>query len=111
MWKRVAPREGSVDRNAELAKISNSHTVAPREGSVDRNRWERRRNCAYGEVAPREGSVDRNIIHNPYITTDLVVAPREGSVDRNTGTFYHKFLMFLSLPARGAWIEIYMYIF
>ena len=37
---------------------------------------------------------------------ELTVAPREGSVDRNRIIFELKKSIILSLPARGAWIEI-----
>ena len=57
-------------------------------------------------VAPREGSVDRNRKSNKRGEMWITVAPREGSVDRNGSVLHGPTKDFVSLPARGAWIEI-----
>ena len=56
-------------------------------------------------VAPHAGSVDRNI---PAISASLnpQVAPHAGSVDRNLENQSTLCVLFMSLPTRGAWIEI-----
>ena len=57
-------------------------------------------------VAPLAGSVDRNNdVVNDFKT--YVVAPLAGSVDRNSLRANGAGVAFLSLPSRGAWIEIY----
>ena len=80
---RVAPREGSVDRNRTLCRIQQIQTPSlPARGAwieIDVRRAAR----MYIIVAPREGSVDRNTRRLKSIKRALKVAPREGSVDRN----------------------------
>ena len=59
------------------------------------------------EVAPLAGSVDRNDLGGQ---TDMIlrrVAPLAGSVDRNTPPRIASAKAAMSLPSRGAWIEIY----
>ena len=56
-------------------------------------------------VAPLAGSVDRNITATMRIGT-VKVAPLAGSVDRNASDLYDAGVGVLSLPSRGAWIEI-----
>ena len=73
---------GSVDRNTEELNRKLKKRVAPHTGSVDRNEslpLELRREY----VAPHTGSVDRNPVHGSW----------------------HQVLS-MSLPTRGAWIEI-----
>ena len=57
-------------------------------------------------VAPLAGSVDRNFLGARFFALLGVVAPLAGSVDRNSNkelrTLYEK----VSLPSRGAWIEM-----
>ena len=90
-----------------LTSDSVQKIVAPREGSVDRN-------AANGKipltllVAPREGSVDRNLLIIGLVILVLAVAPREGSVDRNLKTHTELLSTTKSLPARGAWREMYL---
>ncbi len=84
-------------------------------------------NYLYDVVAPRKGSVDRNHDWNEYDLIEIV-APRKGSVDRNNARIglmrlsnsrspqgergskwrddVETLVQVLSLPARGAWIEI-----
>ena len=56
-------------------------------------------------VAPLTGSVDRNA-NLPGFSPVPQVAPLTGSVDRNDGEEDGGFLPFMSLPSRGAWIEM-----
>ena len=56
-------------------------------------------------VAPLAGSVDRNT-KAWYNTTKATVAPLAGSVDRNQKKLLVVFQRRMSLPSRGAWIEI-----
>ena len=80
--------------------------VAPLAGSVDRN-FSRRELDTGDEVAPLAGSVDRNSYQMTYSLNDGV-APLAGSVDRNQGAGVPLQGRQRSLPARGAWIEIYV---
>ena len=59
-----------------------------------------------GLVAPLTGSVDRNFAGAGSSTGLLTVAPLTGSVDRNVWSKDPKKARPLSLPSRGAWIEI-----
>ena len=56
-------------------------------------------------VAPLAGSVDRNCMVSPYNKVPHV-APLAGSVDRNAMEKPASLQNVLSLPSRGAWIEI-----
>ena len=79
--------------------------VAPREGSVDRNCLCKNCIVLLKGVAPREGSVDRNLLHKTVLILQQQSLPARGAWieikvmlqegERN-----------LSLPARGAWIEM-----
>ena len=79
--------------------------VAPLAGSVDRN-WTSKSILVELDVAPLAGSVDRNEQLTGGVETLFKVAPLAGSVDRNG--LYRRWLSLavLSLPLRGAWIEI-----
>ena len=57
------------------------------------------------KVAPLAGSVDRNT-YIPKLSPRKNVAPLAGSVDRNLDTYFFFVPNRLSLPSRGAWIEI-----
>ena len=57
-------------------------------------------------VAPLAGSVDRNFIPATGKRWMNGVAPLAGSVDRNNYANYAQALARMSLPSRGAWIEI-----
>ena len=50
--------------------------------------------------------MDRNARFRPEIAAICQVAPLAGSVDRNGGTRDGLYPLTLSLPSRGAWIEI-----
>ena len=56
-------------------------------------------------VAPHAGSVDRNSGHFICLQT-IYVAPLAGSVDRNISSQSSLVYLCMSLPTRGAWIEI-----
>ena len=58
------------------------------------------------KVAPLAGSVDRNT-YIPKLSPRKNVAPLAGSVDRNLDTYFFFVPNRLSLPSRGAWIEIF----
>ena len=79
--------------------------VAPLTGSVDRNtlRWV---SVSMIQVAPLTGSVDRNCNFHPKNRRILSVAPLTGSVDRNLTVKEVTAEGKMSLPSRGAWIEI-----
>ena len=58
-------------------------------------------------VAPLAGSVDRNVsVCFATLAPDTEVAPLAGSVDRNTTEVPTVKPVVMSLPSRGAWIEI-----
>ena len=101
----VAPLTGSVDRNFKPGSPARCQVVAPLTGSVDRN-------CAVTgrmgtpSVAPLTGSVDRNADRLAGRGHRPGVAPLTGSVDRNRFNHDRAQKDFLSLPSRGAWIEI-----
>ena len=79
--------------------------VAPLTGSVDRNIPRSARALSLASVAPLTGSVDRN----QCLVTEFVyeeVAPLTGSVDRNQPKPVSASGHWLSLPSRGAWIEM-----
>ena len=57
-------------------------------------------------VAPLTGSVDRNLLGGRDDDRRGPVAPLTGSVDRNNYANYAQALARMSLPSRGAWIEI-----
>ena len=61
---------------------------------------------SWSSVAPLAGSVDRNTKEAYLIHYDNKVAPLAGSVDRNTDLPNLAPVPQLSLPSRGAWIEI-----
>ena len=56
-------------------------------------------------VAPLAGSVDRNAFRRVREMLHWV-APLAGSVDRNEFFFFGGAGRWVSLPSRGAWIEI-----
>ena len=58
-----------------------------------------------GVVAPLAGSVDRNHCASSGSVVEAV-APLAGSVDRNDVSRQAVAVLALSLPSRGAWIEI-----
>ena len=64
--------------------------------------------CSRGvlRVAPHAGSVDRNCRKNRQAVRPHPVAPHAGSVDRNFFSSSVGSCRFVSLPTRGAWIEI-----
>ena len=57
------------------------------------------------QVAPLAGSVDRNVATMVW-TGIPCVAPLAGSVDRNVTLTYDQEHIPMSLPSRGAWIEM-----
>ena len=58
-------------------------------------------------VAPHAGSVDRNDYTPTEEELAQMVAPHAGSVDRNVNKVIpSSYKLALSLPTRGAWIEI-----
>ena len=57
-------------------------------------------------VALRKESVDRNLYYQDNRTAPRRVALRKESVDRNKDTCLSSRLMYQSLSARRAWIEI-----
>ena len=79
--------------------------VAPLTGSVDRNtlRWV---SVSMLQDAPLTGTVDRNCNFHPKNRRILSVAPLTGSVDRNLTVKEVTAEGKMSLPSRGAWIEI-----
>ena len=79
--------------------------VAPLAGSVDRNIPSTYKDAQDKPVAPLAGSVDRNT-EVQRMNKEAVVAPLAGSVDRNVSLALVYIASFLSLPSRGAWIEI-----
>ena len=101
----VAPLTGSVDRNFALCfQLRDAVLSLPSRGA-----WIEI--CSWAallrpySVAPLTGSVDRNKFQhraNPL----CFVAPLTGSVDRNVWSKDPKKARPLSLPSRGAWIEI-----
>ena len=124
----VAPHAGSVDRNMLYDTSALMKCVAPHAGSVDRNipgltkksgndgslptrgAWieirERGHNAFSCDVAPHAGSVDRNTLHPSSVLYGQAVAPHAGSVDRNLLWLPPLPHWLLSLPTRGAWIEM-----
>ena len=58
------------------------------------------------EVAPLAGSVDRNNVCADRHAGLGGVAPLAGSVDRNVSVSVAALKLRMSLPSRGAWIEI-----
>ena len=101
---RVAPLAGSVDRNSRFWRRSQASLVAPLAGSVDRNALACKDVCLV-LVAPLAGSVDRNVSAG-FAALLSAVAPLAGSVDRNMYVQCASADLRLSLPSRGAWIEI-----
>ena len=79
--------------------------VALRKESVDRNCGGRWQKDAYPAVALRKESVDRNRIA-AWGAAAQTVALRKESVDRNSGRATAPHILFESLSARRAWIEI-----
>ena len=79
--------------------------VALRKESVDRNHC-RCYPCHACHVALRKESVDRNRVFILTITICIVVALRKESVDRNDVSLDYKEVLYMSLSARRAWIEI-----
>ena len=57
-------------------------------------------------VAPLTGSVDRNQ-GREWDGNIAPVAPLTGSVDRNVVLHNPEIVILMSLPSRGAWIEIF----
>ena len=79
--------------------------VAPLAGSVDRNGGGGEHPRSPGPVAPLAGSVDRNYAYNGFVILTVVSLPSRGAWieinwNANPCDFYP------SLPSRGAWIEI-----
>ena len=100
----VALRKESVDRNWYSSKIIILVLVALRKESVDRNPTYRLPRSATA-VALRKESVDRN----QYLSGVVDFAPvalRKESVDRNLLLSLLPVLVWWSLSARRAWIEI-----
>ena len=125
----VAPLAGSVDRNSALV----AHSAASRPSLPSRGAWieifyfngqwcslsmslpsrgawieivRYSRPLKPPKVAPLAGSVDRNLMTGRW-TKQGPVAPLAGSVDRNMIFAAQSRKPMLSLPSRGAWIEIY----
>ena len=101
----VAPLAGSVDRNTNIYAIKDELAeVAPLAGSVDRNR-KGKKTLTAPLVAPLAGSVDRNFINLQFIRAAVLSLPSRGAWIEMGTTGYsgqHR----ASLPSRGAWIEI-----
>ena len=100
----VALRKESVDRNRNSIKRCLMSVVALRKESVDRN-YMGVTVLGIQHVALRKESVDRN---PPMCTIRRMplVALRKESVDRNCTIVMVGLLMYKSLSARRAWIEI-----
>ena len=90
-------------------RVGEYQGVALRKESVDRNTM-RRDFKRLGLVALRKESVDRNILANAEDQILPGVALRKESVDRNDFPVVPAELTTLSLSARRAWIEIYLWV-
>ena len=102
----VAPHAGSVDRNAlgGWGRGPQGWSLPTRGAWIEISSSR----CSRGvlRVAPHAGSVDRNCRKNRQAVRPHPVAPHAGSVDRNFFSSSVGSCRFVSLPTRGAWIEI-----
>ena len=85
LFRIVALRKESVDRNFTGTLDPKKYDVALRKESVDRNRNSQYSYFLYYGVALRKESVDRNFIGPLIFSVQPRVALRKESVDRNGG--------------------------
>ena len=104
-WKRSLPSRGAwIEIYAVQSHRHGKHRVAPLTGSVDRNRF-RRPAASRSVVAPLPRGVGRNG-KRPTDSRPPLGGPPPGGGGWNSYTPSDEDGDSLSLPSRGAWIEI-----